>query len=64
MSTFLSVPEAAEFLNTTERFVRRMVEERRVPFHRFGRHVRISRADLEAFVAASRVELPPSRWIA
>jgi excisionase family DNA binding protein len=64
MSKFLTVAEAAEYLNTSERFVRRMVEERRIAFHHFGRHVRLAADDLEAFVTAGRVEIPLSRRIA
>lgn len=52
----LTVDEAAEQLNTTPRFVRRLIAERRICFHHIGRHVRITQQDLEAFVAAGRVE--------
>jgi excisionase family DNA binding protein len=57
-----TVEEAAERLNTTERFVRRLVAERRIPFHKVGRHVRITEADLVRFLHEHRVdvvELPP-----
>ena len=30
---YLTVAEAAAFLNTSERFVRRLVSERRIAFH-------------------------------
>ncbi|WP_309569096.1 helix-turn-helix domain-containing protein [Actinokineospora sp. UTMC 2448] len=53
---YLTVDEVAAELNTTIRFVRRLIEERRIAFHHIGRHVRINRADLDAFVAAGRVE--------
>ncbi len=53
---YLTVSEAAMFLNTSERFVRRLVAERRVAFHHVGRHVRFAVSDLEAFVQAGRVE--------
>jgi excisionase family DNA binding protein len=53
---YLTVSEAATFLNTSERFVRRLVAERRVAFHHVGRHVRFAVSDLEAFVRAGRVE--------
>lgn len=57
MSTrYLTVAEAAEHLNTSVRFVRRLVAERRIAFHHVGRHVRIAVADLDAFVLAGRVE--------
>lgn len=56
MTRYLTVPEAAAYLNTSVRFVRRLISERRIAFHRVGRHVRIAVTDLEAFVVAGRVE--------
>jgi excisionase family DNA binding protein len=55
-SRYLTVLESAAYLNTGERFVRRLIAERRIPFHKVGSHVRISLTDLEAFVQAGRVE--------
>ena len=52
----LTVEEAAERLGTSVRFLRRLITERRIAFVRVGRHVRIDPADLEAFIAAGRVE--------
>jgi excisionase family DNA binding protein len=51
----LTVEEAAERLGTSTRFVRRLVFERRIAFVKVGRHVRITLADLDAFIAAGRV---------
>jgi excisionase family DNA binding protein len=56
MQKYLTVPETAEYLNTSERFVRRLIAERRIAFHHVGRHVRIALSDLEAWLAAQRVE--------
>ncbi|KAA1020247.1 helix-turn-helix domain-containing protein [Pseudonocardia sp. EV170527-09] len=56
MSGYLTVAEAAEYLNTSVRFVRRLVAERRIAFHKVGAHVRIAVVDLEDFVRAGRVE--------
>ena len=56
MQSYLTVAGAAAYLNTSERFVRRLITERRIAFHHVGRHVRIATADLEAFVQAGRVE--------
>ena len=53
---YLTVRESAEYLNTSERFVRRLISERRIAFHHVGRHIRIDVADLEVFVRAGRVE--------
>jgi excisionase family DNA binding protein len=35
--------------------VRRLIFERRIAFVKMGRHVRITSADLDAFIAAGRV---------
>lgn len=53
---YLTVPEAADYLNTSVRFVRRLIAERRIAFHHVGRHVRLRVADLEEFVQSGRVE--------
>jgi excisionase family DNA binding protein len=52
----LTVAEAAEILNTTERFPRRLIEQRRIRFVRVGRHVRIPESALREFIAAGLVE--------
>ncbi|MFK0288884.1 helix-turn-helix domain-containing protein [Streptomyces sp. NPDC090442] len=52
----LSVPEVAELLGTSERFPRRLVAERRIRYVKVGRHVRIPRSALDAYVAARTVE--------
>jgi excisionase family DNA binding protein len=46
------------------RHVRRMVAERRIAAHRFGRSVRLDPADLAAYVASGRVEpiTPTTVW--
>ena len=56
MDQLLTPQEVADRLGTSLRFVRRLVLERRIPFIRVGRHVRIAAGDLEAFIAAGRVE--------
>ena len=48
--------QAAERLGVTVRFMRRLVDERRIPFHKIGKFVRISSSDIEVFIAGSRVE--------
>lgn len=53
---YLTVAEAAEHLNTSVRFIRRLIAERRIAFHKVGAHVRITAADLDGFVQAGRVE--------
>jgi excisionase family DNA binding protein len=55
LERLLTVEEAADRLGTSTRFVRRLIFERRIAFVKVGRHVRISPADLDAFIAAGRV---------
>jgi excisionase family DNA binding protein len=52
----LTVSEVADILSTTERFPRRLIEERRIRFVRVGRHVRIPESALREFIAAGLVE--------
>jgi excisionase family DNA binding protein len=52
----LAVGQAAELLGTSERFPRRLIEQRRIRFVRVGRHVRIPESDLREFIAAGLVE--------
>jgi excisionase family DNA binding protein len=52
LDKLLSPQEAAERLGTSLRFV----FQRRIPFIKVGRHVRIAASDLDAFIAAGRVE--------
>jgi excisionase family DNA binding protein len=60
LDTLLSVEQAAERLGTSVRFVRRLIAERRIAYVKVGRHVRLDPTDVEAFIAASRVEIRPS----
>jgi len=39
-----------------ERFVRRLVAARRVPFHKIGKYVRFDPRDIETWLAEYRVE--------
>jgi excisionase family DNA binding protein len=52
----LSVPEAAERLRTPERFIRRLIAERRIRFYKVGRYIRFDSRDLDAFVLAGLIE--------
>jgi len=53
----LTVEEAADRMNTSVRFVRRLITERRIAYVKLGRHVRIAEADIAAFIDSGRV--PP-----
>ena len=63
---YLSVPEVAEWLGTKERFARRLIEERRIEFKRFGRHVRVAESVLLAYIdscTVSAVRRVPTRRV-
>ncbi|KOX16621.1 excisionase [Streptomyces sp. NRRL F-6491] len=46
----LTVDEAAERLGTGVRFIRRLVQERRIRYVKLGKHVRIADSVLIAYV--------------
>jgi excisionase family DNA binding protein len=52
----LTAEEAADRLDTSLRFVRRLIFERRIPYTKLGRHVRIAASDLDAFITAGRID--------
>lgn len=52
----LTIEEAARRIKMSTRYVRRLVAERRIAFHRLGRSVRIHPDDLDRHVAGGRVE--------
>ena len=52
----LDVGGAAAYLGITERFVRRLVEQRRVAFLKVGRLVRFRTCDLDAYLDSCRVD--------
>ena len=56
LETMLTVEQAAERLGTSERFVRRLIAERRITYVKLGHHVRITEHDLINFVTTGRVE--------
>ena len=52
----LDIDQAADLLNTTPRHVRRLVTERRLAHFKVGRKVRVSRAELAAWLDRQRVD--------
>jgi excisionase family DNA binding protein len=56
LDPLLTVEQAAERLGTSTRFIRRLIADRRIPYCKLGRHVRIAESDLINYVAAGRVE--------
>ncbi len=51
----LTPAQAGEYLNTGERFVRRLISERRINFHKIGKHVRVSTADLDDYIRRNSI---------
>ena len=51
----LAVPATATYLSVSERFVRRLIAERRLPFVKLGKFVRFDAADLDVFIEEGRV---------
>jgi excisionase family DNA binding protein len=56
----LTVDEAAEYLGMKPRFIRRLIDQRRIPFFKVGRFVRLDPDVLDQFLADSVV--PASEW--
>ena len=52
----LTIEEVAQALRVTPRFVRRVIADGRLVSGRVGKFVRISQADLEAFLAAGGLD--------
>ena len=59
LDVLLTIDDAAERLRTSERFVRRLIEERRIAYVKLGTHVRIEESVLSAYIAAHRVAPAP-----
>jgi len=55
LPTLLRASEIAGMLGITERHVRRLVLERRIPFAKVGRFVRFDPRDIEQWVQAAKV---------
>jgi excisionase family DNA binding protein len=57
--SLLTVEQAATLANVSPRMIRRVIADRRLAFHKIGKHVRIAERDLVDFIDRGRVE--PSR---
>jgi len=51
----LDVNQVADRMCVTPRFIRRLVEERRIPFCKLGKFVRFDPVDIDAWIDARRV---------
>lgn len=58
--TPLDVAQAAEYLGMKPRFIRRLVDERRIDFFKVGRFVRLDPDVLDQFLEDSVI--PASEW--
>ena len=56
MDRLLTFEEAAEWLGTTPRHMRRLALERPIAYHKLGRYVRFHPDDLAQHVAAHRLQ--------
>ena len=52
----LTIAQATELLATSDRFPRRLIEERRIHFVRVDRFVRVPESALREFIQAGQVE--------
>lgn len=55
-SGLLDVASLADRLGVSERFVRRLVDQRRIPFHKIGKYVRFHPDEVSQWVARCRVD--------
>ncbi|MEM9612915.1 MAG: helix-turn-helix domain-containing protein [Actinomycetota bacterium] len=51
----IDVDAAAERLNVTPRFVRRLVAERRIPYYKIGKFIRFDESELAVWLTNCRV---------
>ncbi|WP_409333055.1 excisionase family DNA-binding protein [Trujillonella humicola] len=51
----LTVAQAGDYLGTGERFIRRLIAQRRITYVKLGKYVRLQRSTLDAFVEAGRM---------
>jgi excisionase family DNA binding protein len=58
-SELLDIADAATYLDTSERHLRRLYSERRIAFVKVGKYIRFIRSDLDAFIASRRIEPLP-----
>ncbi|MFN6119111.1 MAG: helix-turn-helix domain-containing protein [Actinomycetes bacterium] len=54
----LDIIDLASRLGVTERFIRRLIHERRIPYYKVGHLVRFDAADIDRWLALHRIEPP------
>jgi excisionase family DNA binding protein len=55
----LTASQAGDYLQTGERFVRRLIAERRITYVKLGKYVRLQRSVLDAFIESGQVSPDP-----
>lgn len=55
MNEWLGTAAAAELLGVQSRTLYRFIDEGRLPAYRFGRVIRLLRADVDAFIRSCRI---------
>ena len=51
---FFTIADVADILSLSPRSVRRLIDDGKLPAHRFGHAVRVAEGDLRAFIARHR----------
>ena len=51
----LTPSQAGDYLQTGERFIRRLIAERRIAYVKLGKYVRLQRSALDAFIESGRI---------
>lgn len=52
----IDLPTLACWLGVTERHIRRLVSERRIPFHKWGHHLRFDPVDVRDWLTEHRID--------
>jgi excisionase family DNA binding protein len=55
----LTASQAGDYLRTGERFVRRLIAERRISYVKLGKYVRLQRSVLDECIESGRVPQEP-----
>ncbi len=54
-ASLLSIEQLADWLGVTDRFIRRLVAERRIPFLKIGKFIRFDPIEIEPWLDSQRV---------
>ncbi len=54
-ASLLSIEQLADWLGVTDRFIRRLVAERRIPFLKIGKFIRFDPTEIEPWLDSQRV---------